>query len=109
MAVVCVFLALLMVSTVRYRTFKDLRLSRKSALVFMSVLAAGVVIATQLHPAWVLVAYFSAYLLFGLAESAVLLGRYVKQRRSTVTAAADVLDEDEDESDANDVDDNEVL
>jgi len=108
-AVVVVFLALLMVSTVRYRTFKDLRLSRKSALVFMFVLAAGVVIATQLHPAWVLVAYFSAYLVFGLGESAVLLGRYVKQRRSTATAAADVLDEDEDPSDADDVDDNEVL
>src|SRR3954464_8696113 len=98
-AVAMVFLSLLMVSTVRYRTFKDLRLSRKSALVFMFVLAAGVLIAPQLHPAWVLVAYFSAYLLFGLVESAVLLGRYVKQRRST----ADVLDEDEDESDADDV------
>jgi CDP-diacylglycerol--serine O-phosphatidyltransferase len=108
-AIVAVFLALLMVSTVRYRTFKDLRLSRKSALVFMFVIAAGVVIATQLHPAWVLVAYFSAYLVFGLGESAVLLGRYVKQRRSPATAAADVLDEDEDEDDANDVDDNEVL
>ena len=108
-AVVVVFLALLMVSTVRYRTFKDLRLSRKSALVFMFVLAAGVLIATQLHPAWVLLAYFSAYLVFGLGESAVLLGRYVKQRRSTATAAADVLDEDEDPSDANDIDDNEVL
>jgi CDP-diacylglycerol--serine O-phosphatidyltransferase len=106
-AIITVFLALLMVSTVRYRTFKDLRLSRKSAVVFMFVLAAGVVIATQLHPAWVLVAYFSAYLLFGLAESAVLLGRYVKQRRTT--PAADVLDEDEDEADANDVDDSEVL
>ena len=100
-----VVLSLLMVSTVRYRTFKDLRLSKKSALMLMTILGGGVLIATQIHPAWVLVAYFMAYLCFGLVESAVLLGRYVKQRRST----ADVLDEDEDEADANDVDDSEVL
>src|SRR5689334_16541132 len=40
---VVVFLSLLMVSTVRYRTFKDLRLSRRSATVFMFILAGGVV------------------------------------------------------------------
>ena len=34
-AVATAFLSLLMVSTVRYRTFKDLRLSKKSATVFM--------------------------------------------------------------------------
>ncbi len=106
-AVTVVFLALLMVSTVRYRTFKDLKLSKKSLLIGGGIIAAGIIIATQSHPAWVLVAYFSGYLLFGLGESAVLLARYVKQKRAT--AAADVLDEDEDESDANDVDDNEVL
>lgn len=106
-AVGMVFLALLMVSTVRYRTFKDLKLSRKSVLIGSAILLSGVLIATQSHPAWVLVAYFLGYLLFGLVESAVLLGKYVIQRRAT--AAADVLDEDEDASDANDVDDNEVL
>ena len=106
-AVVIVFLALLMVSTVRYRTFKDLKLSKTSLLIGGGIIAAGIVIATQSHPAWVLVAYFSGYLVFGLGESAVLLGRYVKQKRAT--AVADVLDEDEDESDSNDVDDKEVL
>lgn len=102
-----VFLSLLMVSTVRYRTFKDLKLTKKAMAVFAVVIVVGIVIATQSHPAWVLVAYFSGYLMFGLGESALLLGRYVKQKRAT--AAADVLDEDEDEDDANDVDENEVL
>ena len=106
-AVAMVFLSLLMVSTVRYRTFKDLKLSRKSAVIAAAIIGAGILIATQSHPAWVLVAYFSGYLVFGLGESAVLLTRYVKQRRAT--AAADVLDEDEDASDANDIDDSEVL
>src|SRR4051812_18592979 len=53
-AIVVVFLSLLMVSTVRYRTFKDLRLSPRSAAVFMFILAGGVVIAKLSHPAWVL-------------------------------------------------------
>src|SRR5205823_10629022 len=110
-AAVVVFLSLLMVSTVRYRTFKDLKLSRKSATVFMSVLALGVVIATRFHPAWVLVAYFSAYLLFGLVESVLILRRYLVERRAASSTAAllDAVDEDEDESDVNDIEDDEVL
>ncbi len=109
-AAVVVFLALLMVSTVRYRTFKDLKLSRKSAAAFMFVLALGVVIATQFHPAWVLVAYFSAYLLFGLFESVLMLRRYVVEKRAASAAALlDTVDEDEDASDETDVEDDEVL
>lgn len=101
-AVAVAGLALLMVSTVRYRTFKDLRLSKKSASVFMLVLGGGLVIATQLHPAYVLVAYFSAYLVLGLIESAFLL-------RSRLTAAkvaaggaagAALLEDDDDAEDA---------
>ncbi len=82
----------------------------------MFILALGVVIATRFHPAWVLVAYFSAYLLFGLVESVLILRRYVVERRAASSAAAssaaallDAVDEDEDESDANDVEDDEVL
>jgi len=106
---VVVFLALLMVSTVRYRTFKDLRLSPKSAAVAVAILAGGVVIATQVHPAWVVVAYFGLYLVSGLLESVVLLGQHLKQKRAA--ALADVVDEDEDESDSgdDDVDEQEVL
>lgn len=109
-AAVVVFLSALMVSTVRYRTFKDLKLSRKSAAAFVFVLALGVVIATQFHPAFVLVAYFSAYLLFGLVESVLILRRYVVNRRAASAAALlDEVDEDEDESDATDIEDDEVL
>lgn len=103
-----IFLALLMVSTVRYRTFKDLRLSRKSALVFMAILAGGIVIAVRVHPSGVLAAYFSVYLLAGLVESAVLLGRSIRERRAA--AALESMDEDEQEGDETpDVDEQEVL
>jgi len=70
-AVLVAGLAALMVSNVRYRTFKDVRISRKSVLVGLAVVIAGVVVATQMKPSFVLVAYFSAYLLMGLAEGVV--------------------------------------
>jgi len=94
-------LSLLMVSTVRYRTFKDLRLSPRSALVLALVLASGVVIGTRFHPAYVLVAYSFAYLGFGLLESAFLVrNRLVARRAGRGAAPAMVLlDEDEDDED----------
>lgn len=104
-------LSLLMVSTVRYRTFKDLRLSRRSAVVFTLICAAGVVIATQVHPAFVLAAYFSVYLVVGLVESAVLLARKVATAGAggapTVEREEDEL-EDEEEG-ASEVDEQDYL
>ncbi len=91
-------LALLMVSTVRYRTFKDLRLSKKSALIFMLVVASGLAIATELRPAYVLVAYSSAYLAMGLIESAFLVRkRLVARKVGAGVVAAAVLEDEEDE------------
>lgn len=104
-------LSLLMVSTVRYRTFKDARPSRKTALVFMAMALMGAFIARQFHPAWVLVTYFFAYLLMGLVESAVsvrsrLASRKVGAGAVAAVAVASGLDEDDDEdSEANAPDD----
>jgi CDP-diacylglycerol---serine O-phosphatidyltransferase len=105
--VVTVFLALLMVSTVRYRTFKDVRPSVRSAVIALVVIAIGVLVATQIHPAWVLVAYFGLYLGSGLIESALMLRRHFAERKQA--SLADVVDEDEDEDDAAEVDEQEVL
>jgi CDP-diacylglycerol--serine O-phosphatidyltransferase len=58
---------------VRYRTYKDLRLSKNSALVFMLVVVIAMAIAIQLRPAYVLVAYSIAYQAIGLIESAFIL------------------------------------
>ena len=108
-AAVVGMLALLMVSTVRYRTFKDLRLSKKSALVFMLVVASGLAIAIQMRPAYVLVAYCSAYLSMGLIESAFLVRKRLVARKvggAGVVVAAAVL-EDEEEVDEEEVDEEE--
>jgi CDP-diacylglycerol--serine O-phosphatidyltransferase len=111
-----VALSLLMVSTVRYRTFKDLRLSRRSATVFTLFCAAGVVISIKLHPAFVPAAYFSVYLVMGLVESAVLLARKVATAGAGAGTAAgampreeeDELAEDEEEG-SEDVDEQDYL
>jgi CDP-diacylglycerol---serine O-phosphatidyltransferase len=102
-AAVVGLLALLMVSTVRYRTFKDLRVSKKSALVFMLVVAGGLAIGIQLRPAYVLVAYSSAYLAMGLIESAFLVRkRLVARKVGAGVAAAAVLEDEEDEDEDED-------
>jgi CDP-diacylglycerol--serine O-phosphatidyltransferase len=104
-----VFLALLMVSTVRYRTFKHVRPSPTAALVLAGVLAVGVGVAFWSHPAYVLVAYFLLYLGSGLVESALMLRRHLLEKRAA--SLVDVVDEDEDPEpgDAPQADDQEVL
>ena len=96
--VVVVALSLLMVSTVRYRTFKKLRLSPRAALVFMLIVASGVVIGTQFHPAFILVVFSFAYLIFGLIESAFLVRNHLVARKVGGGAMASAVLEEEDES-----------
>ncbi|MEI7704463.1 MAG: CDP-diacylglycerol--serine O-phosphatidyltransferase [Deltaproteobacteria bacterium] len=63
------FLAFLMVSTVRYRTFKDVRLGPKSLAIFAFLVAAAVVVGFATRPAFVLLVFAGAYILMGLVES----------------------------------------
>ncbi|MFT3706313.1 MAG: CDP-diacylglycerol--serine O-phosphatidyltransferase [Archangium sp.] len=106
---VVIFLALLMVSTVRYRTFKDARPNAKTAAILAAVIITGVVVGVLSHPAWVLVAYFGLYLLSGLVESALMLRKYLVEKRAAESSIADVIDEDEEPSDEEEVKDQEVL
>jgi CDP-diacylglycerol--serine O-phosphatidyltransferase len=113
-AVVVAVLSVLMVSTVRYRTLKDVRVSPKSALVFMLVLAGGVVVAAKFHPAYVLAAYFATYLLVGLVESGVLLKNHLAARRLAGSTAAagvsgQVVSDDEDEDESDEIDEEDFL
>jgi CDP-diacylglycerol--serine O-phosphatidyltransferase len=102
-AIVVSVLALLMVSTLRYRTFKDVRLNRKSLSVFMLVCLSGVLVATRIHPSYVLVVYFGAYLVLGFVESGLLLGRRLSERRgASEPVPADGVLGDEDEVDEQD-------
>lgn len=90
-AAVTASLSLLMVSTIRYRTFKDLRLSKKSASVLAAMIVAGVLVATRLHPAYVLLVYAALYLAFGLIESGVLLRNHLVRTKVDASSGVAVL------------------
>jgi len=79
-------LSFLMVSTVRYRTFKDAGLSARTLIIFACVLLVFLGFALTGRAHQVLLVYFSAYLIVGLAEEA-LFGR--KRRAATRAAATD--------------------
>ena len=74
-AVVVALLSFLMVSTIRYRTFKDLHLSPKSLAVFGFLGVAGFAIGIVTRASFVLVVYMAAYIAMGIAESIVFRGR----------------------------------
>ena len=62
-------LSMLMVSTVQFRSFKDLRLNARSVLFVAFAVGSSVVISTQLKPAFVLVWLLGFYVLLGIFES----------------------------------------
>lgn len=68
-------LSYLMVSNVRYRSFKDFRLSPKSLVAGFALVIAFSVIAAIIQPTFALLAFFSAYVLLGLVEEIVLFAR----------------------------------
>jgi CDP-diacylglycerol---serine O-phosphatidyltransferase len=61
-------LGALMVSTVRFRSFKDLRLNLRSLLVVGLCIGSSIVIYTQLQPAFALVWLLGMYVLLGIVE-----------------------------------------
>lgn len=70
-AIVTLLLAGLMVSGVRYRTFKDLKLSRKSISIIFVVLLVLAAVSSQLKPAVALAVLFLGYITLGLSEEVI--------------------------------------
>jgi CDP-diacylglycerol--serine O-phosphatidyltransferase len=84
--VLTVFLAFLMVSTVKFRSFKDLRLNARSvALVFFAV-GSSAVVSLQYRPEFVLVWLLSFYVAIGLIEALVSLPRRRRDQRGERTS-----------------------
>ncbi len=68
-ALVVALLSFLMISTVRYRTFKDVHFSRKSLAVLVFFCGAGVMVGVVTQASFVLVVYMGAYIAMGLVET----------------------------------------
>jgi CDP-diacylglycerol--serine O-phosphatidyltransferase len=82
-ATLVLVLAFLMVSTIRYRTFKEAGLNPRTLLTFLVVIAVGLAVAIRGRPSLVLLVYFSFYVLLGLAEEAI----FGRKRRAAARAA----------------------
>ena len=72
---VVLLLSFLMVSTIRYRTFKDVHFSTRSLAVFAFLCVAGVVVAIVTRASCVLVVYMAVYIAMGIGESIVARAR----------------------------------
>ncbi|MHB1846516.1 MAG: CDP-diacylglycerol--serine O-phosphatidyltransferase [Deltaproteobacteria bacterium] len=99
-AAVTLVLSYLMVSNVRYRTFKALRLTRRVVTLLFLGTAAAAIAAIELSPALVLCAAIAGYLAMGLIEQALGFGRArLARRRARLSASGLTAEVDEDDED----------
>ena len=94
-ALVVALLAFLMVSTIRYRTFKDVHLSGRSLTVFGFLCLAGVAVGIATRASFVLVVYTAAYIALGIAESILARTRPAPDRAALPPAIRAELEADE--------------
>ncbi|HVZ71477.1 MAG TPA: CDP-diacylglycerol--serine O-phosphatidyltransferase [Polyangia bacterium] len=81
-AVVVLLLSYLMVSRVHFRSFKDLRMTKRTVGLVLLVVSSVVVVALAgVDKAVVFLWLITTYILLGFAESIVLLKRYVVEQR----------------------------
>ncbi|MCS6799278.1 MAG: CDP-diacylglycerol--serine O-phosphatidyltransferase [Myxococcota bacterium] len=90
LAVVLV-LSFFMVSTIRFRSFKDVKLSPRTVAMVLVALGSAVAISLRFHPSFALVWLLACYVTIGLVETFLDLSRRVTRRapRSRVVRAAD--------------------
>lgn len=80
------FLAFLMISTIRFRSFKDLRLNTRTFALVLFAVGSSAVVSLQTKPAFVLVWLLGFYVLIGVVETMVSLPRDFARRRREAAA-----------------------
>jgi CDP-diacylglycerol--serine O-phosphatidyltransferase len=102
-AAVVALLAFLMVSTVRYRTFKDVHFSPKSLALFAFLCLAGLAVGIATRASFVLVVYMGAYIVLGLAESVFFRSRHLEAAQLPPRVRAEIEADEALEADDEDV------
>ena len=74
------FLSTLMVSTIRFRSFKDIKLNVRTVLLVAFAIGSSVVISMRMQPAFVLVWLLGFYVLLGIFESLWQLPGRLRER-----------------------------
>jgi CDP-diacylglycerol---serine O-phosphatidyltransferase len=80
-AIVMLSLAFFMVSTIKFRSFKDLRLTWRTAALVMLAVGSGVVMAVKVHVAFALGWMLTSYVVIGLLETMLALARRLRRRQ----------------------------
>jgi CDP-diacylglycerol--serine O-phosphatidyltransferase len=80
-------LALLMVSNVEFRTFKDVRLNLRTVAFVGFAILSSTIISTQMQPAFVLVWLLGFYVLMGLFETLWRLPGRIREKRASARMA----------------------
>ena len=88
MMALTLFLAFLMVSTIKFRSFKDLRLNARSVALVAFAVGSSAVVSLRYKPAFVLIWLLSFYVAIGLFEMILSLPRRRRERRSVPPSRA---------------------
>jgi CDP-diacylglycerol--serine O-phosphatidyltransferase len=80
-AAVMFALSFFMVSTIKFRSFKDLRFSWRSALLVMFAVTTGVAMAVKLHVAFALGWMLISYVAIGLFETLISLAKRLRRNQ----------------------------
>ncbi|MBN1656709.1 MAG: CDP-diacylglycerol--serine O-phosphatidyltransferase [Deltaproteobacteria bacterium] len=79
---VVIALSLFMISTIKFRSFKDLRMSWRTLLLLSFAIGSSAVVALRFHVSFALIWLLSSYVAIGLFETLYSLSkRVLKQRR----------------------------
>jgi CDP-diacylglycerol--serine O-phosphatidyltransferase len=82
-----VFLSFLMVSTIRFRSFKDLKLNARTFALVAFAVGSSAIVSLKTKPAFVLVWLLSIYVVIGVVETVFNLlrrKRVAEERRSSI-------------------------
>jgi CDP-diacylglycerol--serine O-phosphatidyltransferase len=81
MIALTVFLSFLMVSTVKFRSFKDVRLNGRTFGLVALAVASSAIVSLRTRPAFVLVWLLTCYVVIALVESALSLSRRARRQQ----------------------------
>lgn len=101
-AVITGVLAYLMISTVRYRTFKDVRLTRRSAVTLLFLASTAMLVTLQYRASVTLLVFASLYVASGLVEQVLFFRRRRAERLTALAGTTGLLAEDTDDDDDED-------
>lgn len=84
-AALTVFLSFLMVSTVKFRSFKDVKFNGRTLAFVLCVIGSSAVVARETKPAFVLTWLLCCYIVLGLVESVIALSQRRRDRQDRVS------------------------